>query len=74
MIRAMLGTNEAVDRFVNWMFAGTGAVAGVLIANVSSVAPLLSVRGLYWIFILLGISALFGLVSKMYGLRNKIST
>ncbi|MGN6313383.1 MAG: hypothetical protein ACTHMO_06455 [Rhodanobacteraceae bacterium] len=70
----MLATNEAIDRFVNWMFAGTGAVAGVLIANVNSVAPFLSTRGLYWIFILLGSSAVFGLLSKISGLRNKIGT
>ncbi len=60
----MLSRAPQVDAFTTWLLAGTGATAGLLVANVGTISGALSVAGFQLCLSLLAISSLLGLFTK----------
>lgn len=60
----ILSRGADVESFVTWLMAGTGATAGLLIANIGTVADTLGRGGLSWVLYLLTAALVFGLFAK----------
>lgn len=72
MFEAASKASKPLEEFSTWLLVGTAAVASFLIANSDKVLPLLGTRGFSWCGALLCLSCLFGLLSKLIGLRAHI--
>lgn len=53
-----------VESFVSWLMASTGATAGLLIANIGTVADTLGRGGLSWVLYSLTAALFFGLFAE----------
>lgn len=72
MFEAASKASKPLEEFSTWLLVGTAAVASFLIANSDKLVPLLGARGFSWCGALLCLSCLFGLLSKLLGLRSHI--
>lgn len=72
LFQSMSETSPLIEKFSMWLLAGTGATAALLITQISSVLPFLSVKGFKLCLIVLVASALAGFISKYFGLRCEI--
>jgi hypothetical protein len=66
--RSMLGVSSSLQQSTTWTITGLAAVAGLLINKLDSIAHVVSSSGLRWGLILLSVSLLFGVVSKLVGM------
>ena len=73
MLEAGGVTSEPVDGFATWLLVGAGAVAGFMVANADKVIPILSKCGFLVCGSLLLASCLFGVVSKVFALRVRVT-
>ncbi len=72
MFEAASRASEPLEKFLTWLLVGTAAVASFLIANSDKLMPLLGARGFATCGALLCLSCLFGIISKVIGLRTQI--
>lgn len=72
MFEAASKASEPLEKFSTWLLVGTAAVASFLIANSDKLVPLLGTRGFGACGALLCLSCLFGLTSRVIGLRAQI--
>ena len=73
MFEAVGTAVEPLEKFSNWLLLGAAAVASFMIANSSSVLPLLGVTGFAVCGAFLCLSCFFGLLSKIYALLSQIA-
>jgi hypothetical protein len=71
---SMTQTSPAVDRFSIWLLGGTGASGALLVTQIDSVLPHLSVAGFKVCLASIVLSAVFGFFSKYKALRCQIQT
>jgi hypothetical protein len=72
MFEAGAKASEPIEAFATWLLIGAAAVASFLITNADKVLPLVKQTGFVVCGAFLCSSCIFGLFSKMYGLRCKI--
>lgn len=72
MFEAASKASKPLEEFSTWLLIGAAAVASFLIANSDKLLPLLGARGFSWCGALLCLSCMFGLLSKLMGLRSHI--
>ena len=72
MFEAALKSSNPIESFSNWLLIATGAVASFLLANTDKVFPLITKQGFKVGGILLCISCVFGLVSRIFAVRCRI--
>lgn len=72
MFEACAKASEPIEAFATWLLIGTAAIASFLITNADKVLPLVKQTGFIVCGAFLCFSCVFGLLSKMYGLRCKI--
>lgn len=72
MFDTLPGSIQPLETFSTWLLVCTGTVASFLIANAENVLPYISKSGFLVGGILLCMSCLFGLLSKMYAVRCEI--
>jgi hypothetical protein len=72
MFISMANTSPVVDKFSMWLFAGTGATGALLITQINSVLPSMSITGFRaCMFMLIG-SSIFAFIAKYFALRCQI--
>lgn len=74
LFSSMAHTAPIVDKFSMWLLAGTGASGALLISQIQSVLPHLSVYGFKLCLIFLVISAVFGFMAKHRALLCQIQS
>lgn len=72
MFEAASKASKPLEEFSTWLLVGTAAVASFFITNSDNLVPLLGPRAFSWCGALLCLSCLFGLLSKLVGLRSHI--
>lgn len=72
LYQSMSETSPIVEKFSVWLLAGTGATAALLITQIKSILPNLSVEGYKACLVMLVVSAISGFVAKYYSLRCEI--
>jgi hypothetical protein len=72
MFEASIKASEPLEAFANWLIIGAAAVGSFVISNGDKVQPLLGKVGLLTCGLLLCLCCIFGVLSKIYGLRCKI--
>ncbi|WP_345974135.1 hypothetical protein [Sulfurimonas sp. HSL3-7] len=72
LFHSLAETSPLVDKFSIWLLAGTGATGALLITQIKSILPYLSVHGYKACLIILVISAVTGFIAKYYSLRCNI--
>jgi hypothetical protein len=63
---------EPIDTFTTWLLVGTAAVASFLVGNADKLVPIIGTSGFLACGILLCVSCLFGLLSKMFALLGRV--
>ena len=69
---SMANTSPLADKFSLWLFAGTGATGSLLITQVNSILPSLTLIGFKTCITLLVVSAIFAFCAKYNALRCQI--
>lgn len=72
MYQSVSETSPLVGKFSMWLLAGTGATAALLITQIKSIIPYISLQGLQLCLIMLVISSIAGFIAKFYSLRCEI--
>ena len=72
MFEAGIVASEPIDSFSTWLLLGTAAIGGFVISNADKVIPLLSKAGFLTGGVLLVLSCVFGVLSKVLALRMKV--
>jgi len=72
MYLSMSKSTTIIDKFSLWLLAGTGATGALLITQVSSVLPYLSLEGFQVCIYILVASALFGFFAKYRSIQCEI--
>lgn len=72
MLQSTFGATEPIETFSTWLLAGAAAVAAFMITNGERVLDLVGRYGFLTCGLLLCLSCLFGLLSKMYAVRVKV--
>ncbi len=72
MFEATWKASKPLENFSTWLLVGVAAVASFLITNSDKVLPLLGSRGFLSCGILLCLSCIFGLLSKIFALQAQI--
>ena len=67
------GSSPVLDRFSQWLMAGTAATAALLISQIGSLVPIISMRGFKTALVMLIVSAVFGLLAKRNAIICQIS-
>ncbi len=73
MFSATLRTTSPLDAFSNWMLVATAAVASFLLINAEGLVEFVGKEGIISGGYVLCGSCIFGLLSKIFGLRCKIA-
>lgn len=73
MFEAALKASEPIESFSNWLLLATAAVASFLLANAEKLIPLIGKTGFTVGGVLLCISCVFGLISRVFALRCRIA-
>lgn len=73
MYAGLLQGSAIIEKFATWLLAGTGAIGGLMITNISSILPFLGVRGFKVCVSLLVLSAIAGLISKVFSIHCAIT-
>jgi hypothetical protein len=73
MFQAAAKAIEPLEKFSTWLLIGAAAIASFLITNSDKVLPLLGSKGFSACGAFLCASCIFGLLSKIYGLRAQIA-
>jgi hypothetical protein len=71
MFEGAFKAHEPMDSFTTWLLAGSGAVASFFLSNADKLIPFLGKTGFLTAGVLLCLSGLFGLTSKIFSLRFK---
>ena len=66
-------SSPVIDKFSQWLLAGTAATVALLISEMSSVVPFITLRGFKIAVVLLILSALLGLLAKRNAMLCQIS-
>lgn len=69
MISSILDVSPIIDKYSTWLLAGCGAIASIMIANISSVIPFLGSFGFKISLYLLMASAIIGLLQKFRAIK-----
>jgi hypothetical protein len=72
MFEAGVIASEPIDSFSTWLLLGTAAVGGFVISNADKVIPLITKDGFVTAGVLLVLSCVFGVLSKVLALRVKV--
>jgi hypothetical protein len=72
MFEATLKASEPIESFCNWLLLATAAVASFVLANTDKIVPLVGKAGFTVGGVLLCISCVFGLISRVFALRCRI--
>lgn len=72
LYQSMSETTFVIDKFSTWLLAGTGATGALLVMQIQSVLPHLTVSGYRVCVIILVVSAIFGFIAKYYSIRCEI--
>ena len=73
MFEASLKSSETIETFSSWTLVATAAVASFVLANAEKINPYTGKQGFIVCGLLLCLSCIFGLFSKFFALRCKIS-
>jgi hypothetical protein len=63
---------EPIDTFTTWLLVGSAAVASFFVGNADKLVPIIGNSGFLTCGILLCVSCLFGLLSKMFALLGRV--
>jgi hypothetical protein len=66
---SILSSSPIIDKYSTWLLAGCGAIASIMIANISAVIPFLGTFGVKLSLYLLTISAVIGLLQKARAIK-----
>lgn len=72
LYQSMSETTPVIDKFSTWLLAGTGATGALLITQIQSVLPHLTLKGYRVCLIILVVSAVLGFIAKYYSIRCEI--
>ncbi len=70
----ILETSPEIDKYGNWLIAGTCAAAILLISQIDSVVPYITTSGFTMLFMLLAASVLSGMIAKYFGAKCQIQS
>lgn len=73
LLRGILESSPIVDRFAQWLLAGTAATAAIMISQMSSLVPLIGIDGFKSSIGCLVLSAFFGLLAKRKAIQCLIT-
>ena len=65
---------EPIESFSTWLLVGTAATASFILGNADKLVPIVSQAGFLTCGLLLCLSCLFGLLSKIFSVRHKIAS
>jgi hypothetical protein len=74
MFEGTLKASEPTEAFTTWLLVGTAAVASFFISNADKLLPVISKAGFVTCGVFLCVACVFGLFSKIFALRCKISS
>jgi hypothetical protein len=74
MFEGTFKASEPIESFATWLLAGTAAVASFFISNADKLLPVITKSGFVVCGIFLCLSCIFGLLSKVFALRCKVSS
>lgn len=69
MMLCVIETSPQIDKFNIWLLVGAGATASLLVSNVESISQATVFHAVSWMLSLLAISALFGFLAKINGMK-----
>lgn len=69
MMLCVIETSPQIDKFNIWLLVGAGATASLLVSNVESISQATVSNGVSWMLSLLAVSALFGFLAKINGMK-----
>lgn len=73
MMQCIIETSPQIDKFNIWLLVGVGATASLLVSNVESITQATVVHAVSWMLSLLSVSALFGFLAKINGMKAESS-
>jgi len=73
MMLCVIETSPQIDKFNIWLLVGAGATASLLVSNVESITQATIFHAVSWMLSLLAISALFGFLAKLNGMKAESS-
>ncbi len=73
LVESISGSVIILDRFSDWVSILTGATFVILISNIQSILPYLSVNGFKFSALMLVISAILGIASKYFSMLCQIN-
>lgn len=74
MFEGTLKASEPTEAFTTWLLVGTATVASFFISNADKLLPVISKAGFVTCGVFLCVSCVFGLFSKVFALRCRISS
>jgi hypothetical protein len=72
MFEASFQASEPIDAFSTWLLAGAAATAAFFIANAEKLVPFIGRQGFLVCGVLLCLSCLFGMVSRVLALKCRV--
>lgn len=69
MMLCVIETSPQIDKMNVWLLIGAGATASLLVSNVESIGQVTIFHAISWMLSLLSISALFGFLAKINGMK-----
>lgn len=73
MFEAMAKSNKPMEAFSTWLLVAAAAVASFMIVNAENIFPIIKHQGFIVCGIFLCVSCFFGLMSKIFALRCRLS-
>lgn len=73
MMLCVIDTSPQIDKFNIWLLIGAGATASLLVSNVESISQNTVTHAVSWMLSLLAVSALFGFLAKLNGMKAESS-
>lgn len=74
MFEAAAKASEPIDTFSTWLLVAAAAVASFFIGNAEKLIPIIKQQGFVTCGVFLCLSCIFGLMSKIFALRCKVSS
>lgn len=71
MMLCVVETSPQIDKMNIWLLVGAGATASVLVSNVESITQVTILHAVSWMLSLLSVSALFGFLAKINGMKSE---
>lgn len=73
LLRSLLKASPIIDKFAQWLLAGTAATAALIISQMSDLIPLIGLSGFKWAMFCLIVAAFFGLLAKRKAIQCLIT-